>query len=409
MASITSFFRKTPVPSLNAYFATKSFTLPATVVWTATESDVVSALIEALDTLPEADRESLILEVNRIIALADEPGQNALQDVVGNHAQFATIEGGHNRALWVLLNEPQNFRLAEEVRYNDEKRRGRMWTGFVVEKKKVVRKDQFLRDAFNAEIQKKFSTNNVHVDVFDRHRVTFDGTSHQLVQVAVYREGRPDDALGFDGAGKLQRHLVRPVFEASLTYEPSEGVIEVVAGDREIREAMAGFMGRHLLAIDFKGDKLPARQYDLGVLMEPFGFPTDAAAPVGQVIERVQVRELRVQVRELRFQPLDLPGQRVTLECDESGGETIWDMADRHIGPAALRCADWVITRARLVVRFAPHGKSRSGKNLNLTITVPHGCNLKSMTDRERLVGEKYLREWGILRGGTETDGDDRS
>jgi hypothetical protein len=402
MASIISFFRKTPVPSLKTYFATKSLTLPATVVWTAAESDVVSALIEALDTLSEADRESLILEVNRIIALADEPGQNALQDVVTNRAVFDTVDGGHNRALWVLMNEPQNFRLAEEVRYNDEKRRGRMWSGFVVEKKKLVRKDQFSRDAFNAEIQKKFSTNNVHVDVFDRHRVTFDGTSHQLVQVAVYREGRLDDALGFDGAGKLQRHLVRPVFEASLTYEPSEGVIEVVAGDKDIREAMAGFMGRHLLAIDFKGEKLPLREYDLSVLMEPFDFPTDTGAPAGQVVDSVQLKELR-------FQPLDIPGQRVTLECSDAGGESIWDMADRHIGPAALRRADWVITRARLVVKFAPHGKSRRAKILNLTITVPHGCNLKGMTPGERLIGEKYLREWGILKGRTETDGADRS
>ncbi len=216
-----------------------------------------------LDTLAETDREALILEINRVIALADEPGQNALQDVVTNRAVFDTVDGGHNHALWVLMNEPQNFRLAEEVRYNDEKRRGRMWAGYVVEKKKLVRKDQFSRDAFIAEIQKKFSTNHVHVDVFDRHRVTFDGKSHQLVQVAVYREGRSDDALGFDGAGKLQRHLVKPVYEASHTYEPSEGVIEVVASDKDTREAMAGFMGRHLLDIHFKGERLSARQYDL--------------------------------------------------------------------------------------------------------------------------------------------------
>ena len=401
MASITSFFRKTPVPSLQAYFATKPFALPATVVWTAPENEVVTALINALDTLDEGDREALILEVNRVIALSDEPGQNALQDVVTNTATFDTVEGGHNRALWALMNEPQSFQLAEEVRYNDEKRRGRMWTGFVVEKKKLVRKDQLSRDAFIADVQEKFSTNNVQLDVFDRHRVTFDGKSHHLVQVAVYREGRTDDALGFDGTGKLQRRPVKPVYEASLTYEPMDGVIEVVAGDKDVRESMAGFMGRHLLGIDFKGEKLPARQYDLGVLMEPFDFPTDAAAPAGQVIERVQVRELR-------FQPLDLPDQRVTLECDDTRGETIWDMADRHIGRAAARRADWVITRARLLVRFAPHGKSRRGKNLNLTITVPHGCNLKSMTARDRLVGEKYLREWGILKGGTGTDGADR-
>ena len=50
MASITSFFRKTPVPSLKAYFATKSFTLPSSVVWTDPESDVVAALIDALKT-----------------------------------------------------------------------------------------------------------------------------------------------------------------------------------------------------------------------------------------------------------------------------------------------------------------------------------------------------------------------
>ena len=86
MASITSFFRKTPVPSLKAYFATKSFALPATVVWTAADNEVASGLIEALNTLTEADREAMIREVDRIIALADEPGQNALQDVVGNDA-----------------------------------------------------------------------------------------------------------------------------------------------------------------------------------------------------------------------------------------------------------------------------------------------------------------------------------
>ena len=300
------------------------------------------------------------------------------------------------------MNERQKFEQAEEIRYNDEKRRGRMWSGFVVEKKKLVRKDRFSRAAFIAEIQKKFNTNNVQVDVFDRHRVTLDGKSHQLVQVAVYREGRPDDALGFDGTGTLQRHLVKPVHEASLTYEPSEGVIEVVANDKDIREAMAGFMGRHLLDIDFKGERLSARQYDLGVLMEPFAFPTDPSAAAGQLIERVQVRELR-------FQPLGIAGQRVTLECDESGGETIWDMADRHIGQAAQRRADWMISRARLVVKFVPHGKSRRARNFNLTITVPYGCNLKSMTAGDRLVGERYLREWGILKGGAETDGADRS
>ena len=30
-------------------------------------------------------------------------------------------------------------------------------------------------------------------------------------------------------------------------------------------------------------------------------------------------------------------------------------------------------------------------------ITWPHGCNLKDRTATEQMIGEKYLRRWGIL------------
>ena len=398
MANVTTFFRKTPAASLQAYFQTKSFSLPASVDWSAKESDVASALVAALDTLSESDRDALVLEVDRIIALADEPGQNALLDVISNCVTFSAIAGGHNRALWALMNEPDNFRLAEEVRFNDEKRRGRMWSGFITEKQQTVLKDQTSKDSFTAEIQKKFNTTRVHVDIFDRHRVTFDGNSHRLAQVAVYREGRADDALGFDGAGALKRQLIKPVYEASLTYEPAEGVIEVVASDKEVREALAGYMGRHLLGIDFKGEKLPTRQYDLSVLMDPFDFPSDPTAPPGQLIDKVLVKELR-------FQPLDEADQRVTLEYRGTSTHKIWEMADYHIGSSAERHADWTITRARLTVRFRPEGKSGRPRNLNLTITTPHGCNLRGMTERERLIGEKLLRVWDIRKDGSLPDG----
>ena len=49
----------------------------------------------------------------------------------------------------------------------------------------------------------RFETPNVHVDIFDRHRVILDGEECELVQVAVYREGRPEDMLGFDANSTL--------------------------------------------------------------------------------------------------------------------------------------------------------------------------------------------------------------
>ena len=46
-----------------------------------------------------------------------------------------------------------------------------------------------------------------------------------------------------------------------------------------------------------------------------------------------------------------------------------------------------------------PPGKgSGRGKTLPLTITMPHGCNLKDQTEEERMIGDKYLRRWGIVQ-----------
>jgi len=145
MAEITTFFRKTPVASLKAYFATKSFTLLPKVDWSSKEGEVVTSLIEAVSKLADEDREELIREVNRIIALSDEAGQTALENVMNQREEFCEIDGGHNRALWALMNAREGFERAEEVRYNDEKRRGRMWSGFVVEPRKQLHKDETCR------------------------------------------------------------------------------------------------------------------------------------------------------------------------------------------------------------------------------------------------------------------------
>src|SRR5690606_13124232 len=63
----------------------------------------------------------------------------------------------------------------------------------------------------------------------------------------------------------------------------------------------------------------------------------------------------------------------------------------------ATEAPEWVITRARFTIKFHSGPEGGSGKSLTLTVTMPHGCNLKDMTQHERLIGEKYLRRWGIL------------
>lgn len=386
MASVTSFIRNTPAASLRAYFDQAGITLPVPVNWEAPEPEVIRPLLRAVDEMDEQAKARVVNDAERVSTLADEAGQTAIYSVARDPSQLDDLQNAHDRALWMFLHDRAGFRHAEEVRYTDERRRGRMWDGFIGEPELILQRDPAAVEAFKDAVRERFQSNNVHVDIFDRIRPTFEGADCALVQATVYREGRPDDFLEFVN-GTLDRRARRPVFEAALTYEPATGVIEVVANDRESREDLVRLFARDLLATEFRQERLPLRQFDLHVLQRPYAFPTDP----GDGIESVRVNHLRLM-------PVDTVGERVTLECMRQVTQTIWQMAQDRFGANNLLLGGWVVTQAKLTIRFHPEAGARRGKTLPLTITMPHGCNLKDQTEREQMIGEKYLRRWGILR-----------
>lgn len=89
--------------------------------------------------------------------------------------------------------------------------------------------------------------------------------------------------------------------------------------------------------------------------------------------------------------------QRITLETMSGADRTIWKMAEHRIGldigggarvlGGTGDVAKWVVTRARFTIKFHPGPDGGRGKSLSLTVTMPHGCNLKGMTPQERLIG----------------------
>ena len=385
MGTVTSFIRNTPKISLRAYFDQAGIRLTPPVNWDG-PGDVVRPLLQAVDEMDPVTRDGLETDAERVTGMADEAGEAAIYSIAQDPALLDTLRNAYDRALWMYINEAAGFRHAEEVRFTDERRRGRMWDGFIGEPNLVLRRDTASLDALKAGIRDRFQSNNVHVDLFDRNRPTFEGRDCALVQATVYREGRPDDFLEFVN-GALDRRPRRPVFEAAITYEQATGVIEVVANDRDSREDMVRLFARDLLASEFRQERLPFRQFDLGVLRQPFTFPTDP----GDGIESVRVNHLRLM-------PIDTVGERVTFECMRQATQTIWQMAQERFGANNPLLGGWVVTQAKLTIRFHPEAGARRGKTLPLTITMPHGSDLKDRTDRERIVGEKYLRRWGILR-----------
>jgi hypothetical protein len=140
----------------------------------------------------------------------------------------------------------------------------------------------------------------------------------------------------------------------------------------------------HLLAHD-PGERIALRQYEVSRLMMPFAFDTDPEDGIEDV-----------SVMLLRLKPLDTEGERVTLECLRDARSTIWEAARERFGITNPLDGGWRATQVRLRIGFRPKTNSRR-RTLPVTITMPHGCDLKDRTEHERLIGGKYLRRWGIL------------
>ena len=160
----------------------------------------------------------------------------------------------------------------------------------------------------------------------------------------------------------------------------------MVARARESRQQLARLLAQHLLAADVPRDRIPLRRFDLSVLQRPFDFPTDPEDGIE-----------RVRVNRLRLTPIGSVGERVTLECLRGSTCALPEMAQHRFGTHDPLLGGWLITQAKLTIRFCARGNG-GGRTLPLTITLPNGCDLKDRTERERLIGEKYLRRWGLLQ-----------
>ena len=386
MTALSALLRKTPGEALREYFDRPEIGLPTDFDWTVPQQQLPGPLKGAIEDMSRRQRDRILNDAERVTGLADEPGQAALYSVAEDPAYLDGLANPNARALWMFLNAQDRFRHAEEVRFTEDQRRGRMWAGYMTDAGCIMERDAPTRYAFIAAIKEFSGAAHAHVDIFDRVRTTHEGDECDIVQVTIYREGRPDDLLRFDENGALVRQPYRPVFEAAVTYEPANGGIEVIANDKLTRVEIVKAAVTHLLGIEFIENRLPLRCYDLSVLLAPYDFPVDPEDGIEGV-----------EVRELRLMPIDDSDFRVTLEKPARADETIWAKAEEKFGDRTPLSEGYVLTRAKIAVKLARHPGGDRRRTLTLTITWPHGCNLKDRTATEQMIGEKYLRRWGIL------------
>jgi hypothetical protein len=289
----------------------------------------------------------------------------------------------------VFLNDPEGFRRAEEIVYNDALRLGRDWTPFGCKEGLDPTSDPLAVEAFKEALRAHFDTPNVHVDIFERSRIGFadddesDGRT-QLIQMTIYREDRPNTELAFLKDGALGSEVRRRVLEAALTYEPSTGTIECVGSHRDSRAEMARLMATTLLKTAPEFEPLPLRLYDLEPLRQRMTFTSDPEDGIEEV-----------RVAMLRLSPMEASAERITIESMAKNDRDIWGTVEARLGAEALTC-EYRIDQARLVVRYRSRESNRT-RSLPIMITHPHKSNIKDRVEIERVVANKYLPRWGLI------------
>ena len=346
------------------------------------------AIEDAIDSAARGTRGHLMADIERVEKLATEPGEVAI-DSATVHENLADLPSSHARALYVFLHDEDGFRRAEEIIYSDSRRLGRDWTPFGGTEGLDPAADPAAIEAFKEARRGHFDTPNVHVEIFERSRLSFpdddesDGRT-PLTQITVYREDRPNTELAFLESGDLGTQVRRRVLEAALTYEPATGIIECVGSHRESRAEMARLMAITLLKSAPEFEPVALRLYDLNPLRHRIEFDRDPDDGIEDVI-----------VTMFRLSPVDASAERITVESLATNDRDIWATVETRLGSQAL-ISDYQIDQARIVIRYRSRDSNRT-RSLPITITHPHRSNIKDRLEIERVVANKYLPRWGLV------------
>jgi hypothetical protein len=387
MPIVRNFIRHSSPQGLEEYFTTKNIAVLG-VDWSLDQATVAGNVIQLIDHLPPEDQARLRVDAERINHMADEVGQAALLSVVTNPTQLSLMPSALERSRWVYLHQPDKFRHAEDIRYADQYRHGRNWSGYQLTPSLPLHTDPVSLDTFKEKMKSLFGLGDkVKIELFDRTLPDDDGNDVDVVQVMIYQEGLPDAYLEFEGEESIVSRIRRPVLEHAIAYSPETGAVEIVAVRTERRELIAKAFTENLLKQTFEADKVPPRQYSLYPLLDGQALDWDT----DDCIDSVQLVMMKLK---------DLASDgRIQIEVPAKNDTDFHDYCREHFSDFnPLISNAFVPIQATVSIRFQPEEGSNRKKVLPVKISLPNGCDLRSRTDRERLIGEKYLKRWGLVR-----------
>ena len=294
------------------------------------------------------------------------------------------------RSLWLYQHQPAFFDEAESLFYADHYRNfGGMYEAFEIDADVEVGFvwDDTVKQALEAKIQDRLELTGrctvTHLQVTGKGK---DGKDQQQHLVIVRHGGPLSSVAEFQEIdGSRRERYYRPLNEATLLYSPDEGVLEVFSASPSVRQQVAACFAETGLKIDLSDRPLALKQYNFKRFLNSLSLSTPSIE--GFDIERVAV----VDIDARPDNPKHRAGLKVTID-DDIEEVAVALFGEDHVFKRATSLA-----RVAIAARHTPHGTQKS-KTLNITLSEPNRCNLRSNRDpAQRELGYALLTAWGIL------------
>jgi hypothetical protein len=383
-----SFLRHVPNQLLKQFFERRGHL--SHILWYTFNETEIDLIYRAWQTLPEQHRVDIERTFQAIDEKACEAGIKALVEEAPFHrvdlaSQLDPLKGFHHKAMWAYLHYAQVFELAALFHYV-ERLPNRSWVH-------VTHLPLTVPDASAENLR---ALEGALSDYYQREqgrgrRCTVE--CHLRGERYHYFFAYPDDYadiyVGYGDDGRFVRRPQKRAFEVVFVFDDQDGTLDLYAqGDRRLKADLRRLFCTVALHTDGGAGQWCEPTYDLSLLRSrSFPFPTDPT----DGIEEVRIRRMRLS--------LGNGARRVILEADpKADREDVYDMMDEYLSDKCLRHAAAAVTQVTLQFQLAPRGGGKR-KKMEFDVTFPDTCTVKSLPEDQRLLGEKYLRQWGIDRG----------
>ncbi len=367
------------------------------------ESPLAPAQIEELLHEPKSRLEALDREAARVLLVREPRGQFALSGLVQTKLkptaqdEFKKQKDELARSLWAYLTYRFIFEGVESaIHLRLYRHFGKHYQSFQADNLAAGPgpNSEGALDRMLKEIESRLDMGSgCKMQHFD---LPGDATHPATQMYIIYHPNPLTSAREISEDGERRTFYFRPPGEATVVYTPSTGAVEVRADTKIIRRAVAECFAKEVLGQQLSSKPLGFREYDLSRF---FGtLKLDCPDVDGFHIATAGVIKAEVSVGNLgnRLAPT------TTIHQD------IDSLIDRQPGLRKIFQNATAIRFIEIAVQYTCSGETEE-RTLDFTISDQNSCSLLSLPEeRERVLGHRLLRHWGILHELRPADADEK-